>query len=188
MRDLNADLTLCEAATSGNWLVADGSYVLDGESWETGGAFVAECEREVDAEFIAKAREGWPEAIKRAIKAEALIRKIGTLSATSDITEEQSDYYNFFNSVDEAAALAKIMIEKDGHSLCEYCGKEYVTNTSNRENTCSLCSIELQLDEEEEEWRSLLEHDDGIDDPCDDYAIDDFDDGSDDPEDSAYWS
>ncbi|WP_338532629.1 hypothetical protein RBB83_17470 [Paenibacillus peoriae] len=73
MRDLNADLAVCEAATRGNWLVADGVYVLDGESWETGGSFVAECEREADAEFTAKAREGWPEAIRRAIATEGLL-------------------------------------------------------------------------------------------------------------------
>lgn len=93
MRDLNADLAVCEAATRGNWLVADGVYVLDGESWETGGSFVAECEREVDAEFTAKAREGWPEAIRRAIEAEA-----------------------------EAASLLRDVTMEAGGPICENCG------------------------------------------------------------------
>lgn len=75
-RDLAADLAICEAATAGYWIQADGSYVLDGTDWNTGGEFVAECERESDAKFIATAREGWPEAIRRAMAAETEVERL----------------------------------------------------------------------------------------------------------------
>lgn len=87
MRDLRADLALCAKATPGPWKV-NLEYqrkVLSGKRYFpaiTGpneqlvlplmaprykGVFV----RAQDAEFIVTAREGWPEAIARALNAEA---------------------------------------------------------------------------------------------------------------------
>lgn len=54
VRDLEADLAICEAATPWPWAVDDG--FLDVISEEI---------------FIAEAREGWPYAIRRAMAAEA---------------------------------------------------------------------------------------------------------------------
>ena len=69
MRDLKADLEICEKATPGPWeLTVKGnsvkSYAIDGicHGMKIHGK---------DAFFVAEAREGWPEAIRRAIKAEA---------------------------------------------------------------------------------------------------------------------
>lgn len=39
------------------WVTAGDGFVLDGKDWETGGYFVAGCERELDGDFIANAGE-----------------------------------------------------------------------------------------------------------------------------------
>ena len=95
MRDLQADLELCKKATPGPWkniqdedpndvrvcqienniciccLALMGNYDYEKGEW-----FKEDEEQwENDANFIAEAREGWPEAIERAIKAEDFIEK-----------------------------------------------------------------------------------------------------------------
>lgn len=54
-----------EKATEGPWMASDGIYVieLDGTHPEGYGEVVAECERTVDAEFIAHAREDIPKLL-----------------------------------------------------------------------------------------------------------------------------
>jgi hypothetical protein len=69
-RDLKADLELCNKATPGSW-VFNGISVLGAH-----GLLIARTPNDADAEFIAQAREGWPHAIERALKAEALARKL----------------------------------------------------------------------------------------------------------------
>ena len=67
MRDLQADLQICNKATPGPWeteygagyCVINEDVIVCSDIWQN------------DAEFIAEAREGWPHAIERAIKAEA---------------------------------------------------------------------------------------------------------------------
>ncbi|MCY9532916.1 hypothetical protein M5X04_26770 [Paenibacillus alvei] len=69
-RDLHADLAICDAATPGPWDSADttdGFYILDADDY----VLAATLERAVDATFILESRQGWPEAIRRAIAAEA---------------------------------------------------------------------------------------------------------------------
>lgn len=91
LRDLKADLELCNKATHGKWqasydddikddvrvcqvengecvccLALMGNYDYDLGEWHYGDI----AEWRANADFIAAAREGWPEAIKRAIKAE----------------------------------------------------------------------------------------------------------------------
>lgn len=77
-RDLAADLAICEAAASA-FTLHQGVYAIP-----TGGTTV---ETEIcrddyepltvsDTEFILEAREGWPEAIRRAIAAEAEVEKL----------------------------------------------------------------------------------------------------------------
>lgn len=91
MRDLKADLEICERATPGPW-------------WNEGGVIHAKnpgiwteqncscvhiarvyygywenarlCEQEVNGDFIDEAREGWPEAVRRAMAAEERVREL----------------------------------------------------------------------------------------------------------------
>lgn len=68
-RDLKADLELCNRATPGPWEAEDGladPMVVMGRDYSH--YFYVHTER--DAQFIAQAREGWPHAIERALKAE----------------------------------------------------------------------------------------------------------------------
>jgi hypothetical protein len=72
-RDLKADLELCNKATPGSW-VFNGISVLGAH-----GLLIARTPNDADAEFIAQAREGWPHAIERAIKAEALVQELADM-------------------------------------------------------------------------------------------------------------
>jgi hypothetical protein len=98
MRDLQADLEICNKATPGPWeatsefdedvrvcqieneecvccLALMGDYNWEKEEWKEGS--IKQWNK--DAEFIAASREGWPHAIEMAIKAEAelaLLRKV----------------------------------------------------------------------------------------------------------------
>jgi len=92
-RDLLADLEICNKATLGPWSVdakAEPGTVI-AELNDSGTLYICECDFGWDyspdssknAEFIAVAREGWPEAIDRAIKAE---KKIELLRA--ELNEE----------------------------------------------------------------------------------------------------
>lgn len=108
MRDLQADKLICEKATKGPWEVIKGDgdcqridpcprgleYCDDdchkcedwkwySAEWLQGPKFI-ECGdysyfTVEDAQFIAAAREGWPEAINRAISAEAEVAKLKTV-------------------------------------------------------------------------------------------------------------
>ena len=115
LRDLKADLELCNKATHGKWqasydddikddvrvcqvengecvccLALMGNYDYDLGEWRYGDIV----EWRANADFIAAARAGWPEAIERAIKAE------------SKNTKEYEFLYNVFDKVkDEAEQL-----------------------------------------------------------------------------------
>lgn len=87
MRDLQSDLEICNGASPGPWEVITEymdepgyeQYIKSQEivrRFEDGVAHVIarinwSCPVEANAHLIAAAREGWPEAIKRAMKAEA---------------------------------------------------------------------------------------------------------------------
>lgn|GEM_PF-2399139 len=74
MRDLKADQEICKKATPGPW-ERDTDYIISPDK-----AITILCDHptwERDAAFIAAAREGWPEAIERAIVAESLIENAG---------------------------------------------------------------------------------------------------------------
>lgn len=75
MRDLNADLAVCETATVGPWGLHDAGLGRGYVYASIGGVLmmVAESDRIADARLIATAREGWPEAIRRAIASEGLL-------------------------------------------------------------------------------------------------------------------
>jgi hypothetical protein len=76
MRDLNADLALCGTATEGPLYAVPHEWPGNDKLrfWVDGltdgiGCFV----RREDAVFHVEAREGWPEAIRRAIATEGLL-------------------------------------------------------------------------------------------------------------------
>ncbi|SDW24396.1 hypothetical protein [Paenibacillus sp. PDC88] len=86
-RNLHADFTLCEAATPGPWFAQNNA-----DTWQLFGGTLGVMQlikapkhgtnyaeywpEEADAEFIAQAREGWPEAVRRAIEAEAEVERL----------------------------------------------------------------------------------------------------------------
>jgi hypothetical protein len=87
MRDLQKDLELCQKATPGPWIALpeacgpDGMEVYQEESM--GCICIAgdphprgENRPTANMHFIAAAREGWPHAIDRALKAEAGVEKL----------------------------------------------------------------------------------------------------------------
>ena len=84
MRDLEKDKEICDRATPGPWyqeanywdekntVLGRGVYQYDSYA-----KLLADMiDKEEDAEFIADAREGWPHAIERAIKAEAEVKRL----------------------------------------------------------------------------------------------------------------
>lgn len=97
-RDLHADLALCEAATPGPWCFAlisdddngsivnlEGVCVMDfGTSPDIYGqtASVGSPPDDINMAFIEESREGWPEALRRAIEAERWLKAL--VSALDD--------------------------------------------------------------------------------------------------------
>jgi len=79
MRDLRKDLELCEAATSGPWVI-DEYCVSQIRQPNYSKRRRIVCPPDAngfnDARFIAEAREGWPEAIRRALAAEARVKEL----------------------------------------------------------------------------------------------------------------
>lgn len=76
-RDLHADLAICDAATPSKWFAERNTYLPWSTVYTSGEiSFICERVRRNDATFIAEARQGWPEAIRRAIAAEAEIERL----------------------------------------------------------------------------------------------------------------
>ena len=89
-RDLKADLEICRKATQGPWeiclgsgvnlcttvIAADGKYMICDclPDWFLDEGAAPE-NHVPNLQFIAEAREGWPHAIERAVKAETLVRE-----------------------------------------------------------------------------------------------------------------
>ena len=131
MRDLQADLGICNKATPGPWMylkdIFNGSIykkLSDGcrghKLCELGtyGSVIFDRERYDDnAHFIAEAREGWPEAIERAIKAEeqAVALKEGLKRIKTNIEE-----YHPHNTL----ALPKFRFAKELHDIAIQALKE----------------------------------------------------------------
>lgn len=93
MRDLRKDLETCNQATPGPWewqenkwwgghsgMTGKGGvsvlYPNHSNDGDDGAAWFDDWENDNDRIFIAAAREGWPEAIERAIKAEAEVERL----------------------------------------------------------------------------------------------------------------
>lgn len=93
-RDLEKDLAICEAATTGPWLPnrdpRSSDYIIWGPKGPGYGAIAeAKIYQEQwrdNVRFIAEARTGWPYAIRRALEAEA---EIDRLRNEMNILQEQ---------------------------------------------------------------------------------------------------
>lgn len=83
LRDLKADLELCQKATPGPWTPTPGNEFVAQDKYDEDDCRQGICrllhkpKRKEDSEFIAAARTGWPDAIERAIVAESLIEDAG---------------------------------------------------------------------------------------------------------------
>lgn len=98
MRDLQKDLEICQLANAAPWTVRDYS-IYNGER------LVADyVPRQRDCYFITAAREGWPEAIKRAMAAEAKVRELET----------------------QCAAMREALLKINELGNCDKCGQTYV--------------------------------------------------------------
>lgn len=75
-RDLKADLKFCDRATPGPWRHEWNPNCSEVYAPGVDTPIVLVGHDPHDAEFIVQAREGWPHAIERALKAEALAQKL----------------------------------------------------------------------------------------------------------------
>ena len=99
MRDLQKDLLICEKATLGPWMAVDWFVYTD-----DAGIRIADCDFGSDGNpdgdensaFIVAAREGWPEAISRAIAAEAEVERLK--EKNKKLTEIAKNYLNHMRS------------------------------------------------------------------------------------------
>jgi len=82
MRDLEADLERCNAATPGPWVYDKNDVDIwsQPDPWR-----VCSVGLYADMVFIAEAREGWPHAIERAIKAEAEVERLNVIKNETPI-------------------------------------------------------------------------------------------------------
>src|SRR5690554_7703652 len=76
MRDLLADLKFCDRATQGPWRHEWNPDCSEVYAPGVDKPIILVGHDPYDADFIVQAREGWPHAIERALKAEALARKL----------------------------------------------------------------------------------------------------------------
>lgn len=105
MRDLKIDKEICDKATPGPWKASgDINHMVFAKEGISGEpiAIIADCgklhhadtkehvaEIQANAEFIAAAREGWPEAINRAIAAEELVALLQNELVRSTAQDEE---------------------------------------------------------------------------------------------------
>ena len=75
-RDLKADIKFCDRATQGPWRHEWNPDCSEVYAPGIDKPIILVGHDPYDADFIVQAREGWPHAIERAIKAEALAREL----------------------------------------------------------------------------------------------------------------
>ena len=78
-RDLKADLKFCDRATQGPWRHEWNPNCSEVYAPGVDKPIILVGHDPYDADFIVQAREGWPHAIERAIKAEALARELADM-------------------------------------------------------------------------------------------------------------
>lgn len=93
-RDLHADLALCDAATPGYWKVGRQSPNGLQNVGTKQGLMISQTFELGDATFIAEARQGWPEAIRRAIAAEAEVERLREVISCAAFDLHYADHYS----------------------------------------------------------------------------------------------
>ncbi len=80
-RDLKADLELCNKATANAWYWSDGDPIVVGTDKGEPILWIQRRPepRADDITFLCNAREGWPHAIERALKAELLVWELAEI-------------------------------------------------------------------------------------------------------------
>lgn len=93
-RDLKADLELCNKATEGPWEHKYGPEFSEIYANDSNTPLAVVGHNPHDANFIVHAREGWPHAIERAIKAEELNRElVETLKKAHEYIGDINSFY-----------------------------------------------------------------------------------------------
>ncbi|MCY9760364.1 hypothetical protein M5X06_12625 [Paenibacillus alvei] len=95
-RDLHADLAICDKATPGRWHVYDTKLGRGHTYGSVDGVLVmiAEGSLTADATFIAESRQGWPEAIRRAIAAEAEVERLREIIGCAAFDLHYAEHYS----------------------------------------------------------------------------------------------
>lgn len=78
-RDLKADLEFCDRATQGPWKHEWNPDYSEVYAPGFNNPIILVRHDPYDADFIVQAREGWPHAIERALKAESLVRELAEI-------------------------------------------------------------------------------------------------------------
>jgi hypothetical protein len=130
-RDLLVDLKVCDRATSGPWRYEcnpDYSEIYAPRADTPSPLIIVMGHDPHDADFIVQAREGWPYAIERALKAEALAWElVAALQRISEILDNATcrcrcgfcEYFNAQKRADKALAKAKEVLG-DGKTPPDY--------------------------------------------------------------------
>lgn len=152
-RDLHADLAICDASTEAPWHTSSltEGYIIAGDEKCTTIATVIEYnddgteylrlghhDCQDNRIFIAESRQGWPEAIRRAIAAEASLDKLVRAYIVQDNSRYGiDDFWDVVDSIVNKAAEERV---KQGLRLCTECGSEYPPETSVYSNMCKTCA------------------------------------------------
>jgi Holliday junction resolvase RusA-like endonuclease len=126
MRNLQADLELCKRATPGPWEVDDTNRELVAQLKDGVYEYICDCdainyaitnlsvdEVATNAQFIAAARTGWPEAIERAIAAEARVAELERQLTIERAEREQIEAVNseLEEAIHKQAAAAEAKLQ-----------------------------------------------------------------------------
>ena len=125
MRDLKKDLELCTKATSGKWISDcspwDDQIISIPEDDPDGyvrSLFTIDAATSDDIELVTQAREGWPHAIERALKAEAEVEKL-----RAEVERLRRREETILRWLDDGCCPPGIMGNHCPEYSCEECGE-----------------------------------------------------------------
>jgi hypothetical protein len=137
-----------DKATGGYWAVECEIYVSDiseiksesDGSW-SGTNFIAECEYEADAEFIAHSREDIPRLISEIDFLRKIVFEIGRLTERDDVLGDNSDelYDKLFKVSRQCHEIVRTDRRERKMLYCEGCGSEFKSDTSTSQYFCNDC-------------------------------------------------
>ncbi|MEW9698015.1 hypothetical protein [Paenibacillus sp. SI8] len=154
-RDLTVDLALCDAAFTDcgncNIVGVEGDdyfqYAVD-VATDYGMEPVAYTRIEIYARFIAEARTGWPHAVRRAVAAEAEVKRLNGLIREyvgADykyffVHEDHETYLKYRAAENALVDHAEDLRDSEGLRFCDECGEEYVKESSVYQDCCKSCA------------------------------------------------